>query len=211
MALVLGLFGVCALGFKRYAQGRTDSRLGDAGALTAAATRGGWLGALGRIAKRGLGRDGSMIEVLSTHYLGPKKSIAVVRVAGRLLVLGVSSDSINLITQLSGEDALADAGALGIEGLGLDEPAGPRLKAPAPARAASASAGAGATAAGAAVFSDLLRAERTKPAFANPSAHSAYAAAGISGQATGGAPGASKGGAGVRAQIRNRLEGLKQL
>jgi flagellar biogenesis protein FliO len=42
-----------------------------------------------------------LIEVVSSHYLDQKKRIAVVKVAGRLLVLGVSSDSINLITQLS--------------------------------------------------------------------------------------------------------------
>lgn len=44
-------------------------------------------------------------EVVSSHSLGPKKSIAVVKVAGQTLVLGVSDDSINLITQLQNQDA----------------------------------------------------------------------------------------------------------
>jgi hypothetical protein len=54
-----------------------------------------------------------MIEVVATHYLGPKKSIHVVRVAGRTLVLGVSDGSINLITEFQGE-APADAAAAAV-------------------------------------------------------------------------------------------------
>lgn len=46
-------------------------------------------------------KDGKIIEVVTSHYLGPKKSITLVRVAGRLLVLGVSSESIQLITELN--------------------------------------------------------------------------------------------------------------
>lgn len=124
--------------------------------------------------REGLGRNQRMIEVLSTHYLGPKKSIAVVRVAGRVLVLGVSNESINLITQLSGEDA-AESIDLGEFGL----PKGP--SAPSRGVGAGGAAGTGATAAGNAIFADLLQTERAKS------------------------------GPNVRAQIRNRLEGLKQL
>src|SRR5262249_32274810 len=40
------------------------------------------------------------------HYLGPKKSIAVVRIQGRLLVVGITNENINLISQL--EDAMMD-------------------------------------------------------------------------------------------------------
>jgi hypothetical protein len=54
-----------------------------------------------------------MIEVVATHYLGPKKSIQVVRVAGRTLVLGVSDGSINLITEFQGE-APVDAAAAAV-------------------------------------------------------------------------------------------------
>ncbi len=45
-------------------------------------------------------KNGKMIEVLSTYYLDPKKSIRVVRIAGELFALGVSNESINLITEL---------------------------------------------------------------------------------------------------------------
>ncbi len=50
--------------------------------------------------KVGIHKQGQMIEVLSTHYLGPKKGITLVRVAGRMLVLGVTDDSIHLITEI---------------------------------------------------------------------------------------------------------------
>ncbi|MBI4925544.1 MAG: flagellar biosynthetic protein FliO [Bdellovibrio sp.] len=48
----------------------------------------------------GLGNE-KWIEVVANHYLGPKKSILVVRIAGKLLVLGVSQESIQLISQLN--------------------------------------------------------------------------------------------------------------
>jgi flagellar biogenesis protein FliO len=53
-----------------------------------------------------------MIEVMANHYLGPKKSISVVKVQGRLMVLGVTNESINLIAQLpdgASQDAIAEA------------------------------------------------------------------------------------------------------
>lgn len=58
---------------------------------------------LGRFARVGLSRMGrkeGMIEVLSTHHLGPKQRIAVVRVCGKKMVLGIANDSISLISQL---------------------------------------------------------------------------------------------------------------
>jgi hypothetical protein len=48
-----------------------------------------------------------LIEVLSNHPLGTRKSIAVVRVGGRRLVLGVTNEAINLITALDQESAQA--------------------------------------------------------------------------------------------------------
>lgn len=203
MGLVLGLFGLFAFGLKRYAQSKADSRLGDSRVLENAASEGGWLGALGRIAKKGLGRNQRMIEVLSSHYLGPKKSISVVRVAGRVLVLGVSNESINLITQLSEEDAADQLGSL--DALDLGALVTPSKSAPLKSKTAAAAAAAGATAAGNPFFADLLQTERSKPAFTNPSGPSAYAAGPAVSQP------AKNGGANVRAQIRNRLEGLKQL
>ncbi len=41
------------------------------------------------------------IKVLSQHYLGPKKSLAVVRVAGESILVGVTENNINMIKSLS--------------------------------------------------------------------------------------------------------------
>ncbi|MFN7685233.1 MAG: FliO/MopB family protein [Oligoflexia bacterium] len=72
------------------------------------AAKGGGLksGALNRLLTRTLGKPAKMIDVVATHYLGPKKSIHVVKVAGRTLVLGVSDGSINLISEFQGDAPL---------------------------------------------------------------------------------------------------------
>jgi len=75
----------------------------------------GQKGALGRLLTKTLGQPAKMIDVVATHYLGPKKSIHVVRVAGRTLVLGVSDGSINLITEFNGEMPAAAAVASSVE------------------------------------------------------------------------------------------------
>jgi flagellar biogenesis protein FliO len=62
-----------------------------------------WLLKVGKFAQKKLNKDRDMIQVISTHHLDPKKSLAVVKVAGRLLVLGVTHEAINLITQIPGE------------------------------------------------------------------------------------------------------------
>jgi flagellar protein FliO/FliZ len=41
------------------------------------------------------------IKVLSQHYLGPKKSLAVVRVAGESILIGVTENNINMIKSLA--------------------------------------------------------------------------------------------------------------
>jgi flagellar protein FliO/FliZ len=43
----------------------------------------------------------TQIKVLTQHYLGPKKSLAIVRVAGESILIGVTDQSINLIKSLS--------------------------------------------------------------------------------------------------------------
>jgi flagellar protein FliO/FliZ len=48
---------------------------------------------------------GRRIQVLESHYLGVKKSIALVRIPGKVLVLGLSSDCINLLDTLDEEIA----------------------------------------------------------------------------------------------------------
>lgn len=52
------------------------------------------------------GAKPQMIEMVANQYLGPKKSISIVRVRGRLLVLGVAEDSISLITELGSEEEI---------------------------------------------------------------------------------------------------------
>ncbi len=158
-------------------------------------------GVIGKFAK-GLTPKSKLIEVLATHYLGPKKNIAVVKVGGRTLVLGVTDESINLITQIQGDRfdiesetrsqpqhaerprsqasaktaSAAEPAHDPLEDLLLDElDFEPKLQQGATNRGQ----GDGATSAGPARFADLLDNEKPKP--------------------------------GVRARIRSRIEGLKQL
>jgi len=78
-------------------------------------------GAVGRWVRKSLGRTEKMIEVVATHHLGPKKSIHMVKVAGRTLVLGVADDSINLITELNGAATSHSAGAPSVHASGGEE------------------------------------------------------------------------------------------
>jgi flagellar biogenesis protein FliO len=43
---------------------------------------------------------GKLVQVLSTNFLAPKKNIALVEVAGEILVLGVSEQNISLLTSI---------------------------------------------------------------------------------------------------------------
>jgi flagellar biogenesis protein FliO len=111
LVVVLAFFMIVAFGVKRF--------LGRSGSSATSGTGTGMLGAIGRFARGKLGSGGKMIEVISTHHLGPKKSIAIVKVGGSTLVLGVTSESINLITRLSDDaDDVADLGGLDGENTG---------------------------------------------------------------------------------------------
>jgi flagellar protein FliO/FliZ len=46
---------------------------------------------------------GKRIQVLENHHMGVKKSIALVKVPGKVLVIGLSADRINLLDTLDGE------------------------------------------------------------------------------------------------------------
>lgn len=150
---VFGVFGVGVLFFKNKLR----------------STR--WLKPFERL---GLTKNNKMLEVVSTHYLGPKKSIVVIRVAKKLLVLGVSNESISLISQFAsgnesvpGDEVLSED-PLGIPGtteaFDLSVLTQSNSVPPKPNQAG---------------FFDLLNSETTKP--------------------------------GIRAQIKNKLEGLKPL
>jgi len=53
---------------------------------------------------------GKRIHVLENHYMGVKKSIALVQVPGKVLVLGLSADRINLLDTL--DETIIDAPAV---------------------------------------------------------------------------------------------------
>jgi flagellar protein FliO/FliZ len=93
------------------------------------------------------------IQVIATHALGPKKSISVVRVAGRTLVLGVTDDTINLISELADSSSAEDVVA---EAIFREKPRSPEP-------AASRTAPTGAVAAGPAVFADIFQMAAEKP------------------------------------------------
>lgn len=151
---LMGFLGLIAVSFRRM-----RSRFAPAAVAVENAGSSKIKQALGRFAQKSLGRRPKLIEVIATHHLGPKKSIAVVNISGRKMVLGISNDAINLIAQLpsgtSSEEAMASA-------LGMDD----AMEAVEPNYARP--QGVGATSAGPALysestFSEVLGAEKGKP------------------------------------------------
>ncbi|MDD5434450.1 MAG: flagellar biosynthetic protein FliO [Nitrospira sp.] len=51
--------------------------------------------------KKGRGGDDQNIRVITSAYVGPKKSIALVEVAGERIVVGITSDNISMLTKVS--------------------------------------------------------------------------------------------------------------
>jgi flagellar biogenesis protein FliO len=47
-----------------------------------------------------MGGNAKLIHVVDSQYVGVKKSIALVRIPGSVLVVGVGSDNVNLLTQI---------------------------------------------------------------------------------------------------------------
>ncbi|RJQ84841.1 MAG: flagellar biosynthetic protein FliO [Desulfobacteraceae bacterium] len=64
---------------------------------------------------------GRLIKVLGSHYLGMKKSIALVKVPGTILVLGIGSDRVNLLTRIDDPAVIAgiETGQEGDSGVGF--------------------------------------------------------------------------------------------
>jgi|SRR6185312_7058685 len=55
-----------------------------------------------KYAKKGNSKNqATQIKVLTQHYLGPKKSLAIIRVAGESILVGVTDHNISLIKELS--------------------------------------------------------------------------------------------------------------
>ncbi len=65
----------------------------------------GLLAAFGFYAKRNFAKapknKNNQIKVLTQHYLGPKKSLAIIRVAGESILIGVTDQNISLIKTLA--------------------------------------------------------------------------------------------------------------
>jgi flagellar biogenesis protein FliO len=200
LGMVLAIFLGLAFAVKR---ARSQSLLRNKGL-------GKFLGSFGKL---GLGKKEKMIEVVATHYLGPKKSIAVVKIAGRHLVLGVSNESINLITQLQPGQSLDDSDVdLDDLALGLGLGGNPSKEGPAMSQHSTTMGGMGAMSAGAPMFSDILSHEAAKPAYGPRAGYQAPAAsaAPAAGPAIG-APAGASAAASVRAQIRSKLGAMKPL
>ena len=91
LALVVGLFSLMALGVKKFWKNKGESD-------------NAFIGAINKFARTSLGVKVAgpkmAIEMVSNHHFGPKRSIAVVKVGGRALVVGITEQSINLISQL---------------------------------------------------------------------------------------------------------------
>ncbi len=98
MLFVLGIFGLFVMFLKRLKNGGARSAKSMGGPL------GGFLNKLS-----GSAGGRAMIEVVATHHLAPKRSIVVVRIQDRMLVLGMTNDAVNLITEFkAGEDGEAE-------------------------------------------------------------------------------------------------------
>lgn len=51
--------------------------------------------------KTKVGKNQPQIKVLTQHYLGPKKSLAIIRVAGESILVGITDQNISMIKSLS--------------------------------------------------------------------------------------------------------------
>lgn len=66
-----------------------------------AAMGGGAVYYLRRHAKPGPRKNAPQIKILTQHYLGPKKSLAVIHVSGESILIGVTDHNISMIKSLS--------------------------------------------------------------------------------------------------------------
>jgi flagellar biogenesis protein FliO len=230
LIFVVALFCGAAFAFKKYTQ-VSEGKNSYAGAASNKVKSGpslfksigGTIEGFARSAGASIGGKNKMVEVISNHYIGPKKSISIVRIGERVLVLGIANESINLITELDDAESGID-GILGRtdvrpeardplpnnplpnEAQTPPRPA-PRLTAPRAPRPPSATGA-----------PSVLDGDRGQDIAASILAASGGAAfdsqfSDLLKKTTAtqsGAPATQAGGP-VRSQIRSRLEGLKQL
>lgn len=62
------------------------------------------------------GKGGQLIQVLGSGFIGPKKNIALVEVAGEVLVLGISNDNISLLGNISDPKRIERIKSAGVDG-----------------------------------------------------------------------------------------------
>ena len=86
-ALVLGLIFMIFFGFKKYVLQNTA-----------------------------FGGGNKLVSVLGTWFLGPKKNIALVEIAGEVLVLGVSQENITLLSSITNAEMIEEIKTAGIKG-----------------------------------------------------------------------------------------------
>jgi flagellar biogenesis protein FliO len=94
MFLVVGALGLTLIIVKRKRKGAQATKVGDS-----------WIQ---NLLPQGMRKQKSLIEVVGQHALGPKQSITVVRIRGQQFVLGVTQDSVQLITQLDADETEVD-------------------------------------------------------------------------------------------------------
>ncbi len=75
--------------------------------------------------KRGLGQGTGLIEVVARQRMGRTSSVSVLRVAGRVLVVGATDDTVTLLTEVDDEDLDA---ALAAQGTALPGAGGPATR-----------------------------------------------------------------------------------
>ncbi|MBW7956330.1 MAG: flagellar biosynthetic protein FliO [Deltaproteobacteria bacterium] len=78
---LLGLFGAAMYALKRFARS-------ESGSSSRAAVK--------------------PVKVIASAFLGPKRNIAIVEVAGEMLVLGLTPTTITFLSKIEGKDALED-------------------------------------------------------------------------------------------------------
>jgi flagellar biogenesis protein FliO len=93
MFLVVGGLGLVLVYVKKAKGGKQAKRNGDS-----------WLSGI----LSGGKKNQPYIEVLANHALGPKQSITVVRIRDQQFVLGVTQDSVQLITQIDSDESEID-------------------------------------------------------------------------------------------------------
>ncbi|HTL12610.1 MAG TPA: flagellar biosynthetic protein FliO [Bdellovibrionota bacterium] len=139
-------------------------------------------------------------EVVSTQSLGQKRNLMLVKVKGRLLVLGCSNDAINLITEFQDDEPVKGQGK---------QKYGP-LTGALMAKMGSSSMGDGAEAGGPAAFAEFLEDETLRPSSLKPESMSRATTLKEPPQTArpaGQKPAANP----VRESIRRRIEGMKSL